>query len=693
MVVASQLMAKIGTQGYDEAKEKMQGISKTVESTSGGLKSLLANSLATAAGFAVYNAGARAVSFLKDQLFDSVKIAMDHEQVMEQTAKVLKSTGDASGMTQASIEGLAASLEKTTFFGKDMTESGENMLLTFTNIGKDVFPEATKTMLDMSKAMGQDVKNTAIQMGKALNDPVNGITALSRVGVTFTDQQKQVIQSMVDSGNVAGAQKIILQELQREFGGSADATGSFAGRMTILKDRLNDVKEHIGEKIIPILSNLAGIVTDKILPDLDSFGGWLSNAKTYIAPIAQDVQQFANSLTQAHSPLQNISSLLTGQLNRALKDVGDVARQVGGWFKSDVVPALKSAEPGFASLGHVIFDQVLPALFKIRGIAQDVIEHAIARFGPLLEKIVPPLIRFAGILAKDIGEALKFIAPYALQAAQAIGKFAGELIDRLAPIAEKVFSGISIALGILSALWANVWPQFSVIFKGVFDVIIGILQVAWAIITGVIKIGLDIISGNWSQAWTDVKDMLSGIWDGILNILRGAWGIIQGIFAPLVGWFNAQWQGVVNGFNSILSGIGGVAQNIFNGVISGVKWGINQVVDLIDGVISHINSISGTVGIAPIALIPHLASGTDFWKGGLAMYGEAGPEIVDKPTVGYLPRGTRVTPLSQINQTSGGSSAKQPVYITFQVGTQTIARAFLPDLVSQIRHTTGNWSI
>ena len=112
-----------------------------------------------------------------------------------------------------------------TTYSDDAVQAGQNMLLTFTNIGKETFPEATKTLLDMATAMNggatasaEQLSSQAIQLGKALNDPVQGLSALSRVGVTFTEEQKNVIKTMAETGNVAGAQKLIIAELNREFG-------------------------------------------------------------------------------------------------------------------------------------------------------------------------------------------------------------------------------------------------------------------------------------------------------------------------------------------------------------------------------------------------------------------------------------------------------------------------------------------
>lgn len=99
------------------------------------------------------------------------------------------------------------------------------MLLTFTNIGKDVFPNATAMTLDMATAMNgglapsaEQLSNQAIQLGKALNDPIMGMGALRKVGVAFTEAQKEQITTLQQSGDIMGAQKIILAELATEFG-------------------------------------------------------------------------------------------------------------------------------------------------------------------------------------------------------------------------------------------------------------------------------------------------------------------------------------------------------------------------------------------------------------------------------------------------------------------------------------------
>lgn len=178
--------------------------------------------------------------------------AAEHNKAVAQTAAVIKSTGGAAGVTAADVSALSEKLGKMAVVDDDVTRSGVNLLLTFTNIGKDVFPEASQAVVDMTAAMNngmvtaEGLKGTTIQVGKALQDPIAGLTALRKVGVSFTDQQKDQIKAMVEAGDVAGAQRMILAELSKEFGGSAKASGDNASAQQRLGVVLGDLRERIG---------------------------------------------------------------------------------------------------------------------------------------------------------------------------------------------------------------------------------------------------------------------------------------------------------------------------------------------------------------------------------------------------------------------------------------------------------------
>jgi phage-related minor tail protein len=151
------------------------------------------------------------------------------ERINAQTAQTIKSMGNASNISATQVEALAGSLENLTATEAETIQEGANLLLTFKNIqnqagaGNDIFNQTTAAMVDVARAMGTNASTEAIRLGKALNDPIKGISALSRVGIQFTEDQKAQIKALQQSGDLMGAQKIILAELQSQFGGSGAA--------------------------------------------------------------------------------------------------------------------------------------------------------------------------------------------------------------------------------------------------------------------------------------------------------------------------------------------------------------------------------------------------------------------------------------------------------------------------------------
>jgi hypothetical protein len=200
-------------------------------------------------------------------LFVTLKRGFDElaesQKVLAQTEAVIKSTGGAANVSAKQVEGYAESLSKMSGVDDEAIQSGENMLLTFKNIrnevgaGNDIFKQSTATLLDMSTALGTDMNKSAIQLGKALNDPIKGVAALARVGVTFTAGQKEMIKGMVESGDTMGAQKLILKELNSEFGGSAKAFGeTMPGQLSKLKNAFDEVAGELATKFLPMITSV-----------------------------------------------------------------------------------------------------------------------------------------------------------------------------------------------------------------------------------------------------------------------------------------------------------------------------------------------------------------------------------------------------------------------------------------------------
>src|SRR3954469_20980850 len=174
-----------------------------------GIGSSLQTAIGTFAGGAALGLATKGFEKLTRVMGDGVSDARDAAKVFAQTQQVIKSTGGAAGFSAQQIADMAGSLSAASgqsLFGDDDIQRGQNMLLTFTNI-KETLPDTTKIMLDMAQALGTDAGGAAVELGEALNDPIKGISLLSRVGFSFTDQQKEQIKTMQDAGNMAGAQQ------------------------------------------------------------------------------------------------------------------------------------------------------------------------------------------------------------------------------------------------------------------------------------------------------------------------------------------------------------------------------------------------------------------------------------------------------------------------------------------------------
>jgi hypothetical protein len=144
------------------------------------------------------------------------------------------------------------------FGDEEILKNATAQLLTFTNIAGEQFAKTQEIALDLATRLDGDLKSASIMLGKALNDPVANLSALSRAGIQFSEDQKEVIKSLVETGNLAEAQTIILEELERQYGGSAEAARAAGlGGVEALKNKFSDLSEQIGERLLPVVTRFA----------------------------------------------------------------------------------------------------------------------------------------------------------------------------------------------------------------------------------------------------------------------------------------------------------------------------------------------------------------------------------------------------------------------------------------------------
>jgi phage-related minor tail protein len=233
----------------------------------------------------------------------SAKQLMEIEKLNAQTNAAIASTGSAAGKSIEQINKLNASLEKLTGIEAEVIQQGQNMLLTFTNIKGDQFDDATEAALNLSVALGKDMASSAMLVGKALNDPIAGLSALSRAGIQFTDSQKETIKSLVEMGDTAGAQTIILAELEKQFGGSAEAFGeTTAGMIAKFQNELGELGESIAAGLMPAV--------DAMLPQLIAFVDEMQASPDFKAFVDGLAGSFNDMLPKLIPVMENFGNLL-----------------------------------------------------------------------------------------------------------------------------------------------------------------------------------------------------------------------------------------------------------------------------------------------------------------------------------------------------------------------------------------------
>lgn len=530
------------------ATDEASGVLHGLAGQFGGLGNVVSGAFSVALGV-----GGAAVGALGAEIASAVKSASDSADVFAQTEAVIKSTGGAAGVTADEAAKLASSLQNTTRFSDETTLSAENMILTFTNIGKNIFPETTKTVLDMSQAIGEDTKSAAIQLGKALQDPIDGVTALRRVGVNFDQQQQDLIKTLVNSGKVEEAQKLILAELQKEFGGSAEAAGkTFAGQLEILKNQFDDVQEKIGGAFIPVIQHLITVMMPVIEKVLPVFVDLLTNQ---IAPAVNKVVDFIADLIN-----------WLGQED-PIRAFGDALAET-----FDGTP--------LGDFGHFLFDVVAPAFDQVKQTVTKVV-GAINWFIRRIQAGQNPLYALRDTIREFLGvDITPFVEGFQTAFQNVKSYYDTNLKPIVDELTQKAVEGFTIAInfvqsGGLETTGKNIAQSFQPVvdwFKTNWPIIEATALTVWTVVQDVVKSTVDVIVGT---AWPKLKDAFDQ-----LGVAFGKLGI---------SWSDVG-AALMNGIKIVAEVIGAILialVAIVVGIINGIASAIQFIVPVIEDVIKN----------------------------------------------------------------------------------------------------------
>ena len=235
-MVAKKTIERLETELTVNGAKMRRGLEKNLKETKSWQLKTSKIQAAAVAGFAV--AG---IAVLQKKVLSAT---IEQERAVKQLEQGLKTTAGQVGFSLQELTAQAAKLQTVTNFGDEKIISAQSKLVTFTKITGDEFRRTTEAAADLAVRMEMDLTSATVQLAKALNDPVANLGALSRAGIQFTKEQKDTVKALWESGRAAEAQRIILSELETQFGGSARAArDTFGGALKSLGNAAGDLLE------------------------------------------------------------------------------------------------------------------------------------------------------------------------------------------------------------------------------------------------------------------------------------------------------------------------------------------------------------------------------------------------------------------------------------------------------------------
>jgi len=228
-------------------------------------------------------AGAFAIGAIKNFTSNLIDAGEAEQVSNNRLAAIAKSMGIFGNQTDTVVKRLqdySSTQQLALGIDDDIIKSTQAKLLTFKDLASSAddaggaFDRATMAAMDMAAAGFGDASNNAVQLGKALQDPIKGVTALARSGVTFTAQEKEKIKTLVESGNLLDAQNMVLKAVEMQVGGTAAATATASAKMD---QAFAVVSESIGLLLLPAFESIATVISTTIVPAVQGFIKFLAD--------------------------------------------------------------------------------------------------------------------------------------------------------------------------------------------------------------------------------------------------------------------------------------------------------------------------------------------------------------------------------------------------------------------------------
>ena len=553
-------VVKVVTKGAQALSAIGKGFAQVTKAAAIGVGAV---SAAAAAGLTALFSGS--TDLAKAQIEAETKL----EAVLGNVASIQARGAGAAAQAKEKLMGVASELQQIGVIGDEVTLAGMQQLATFQLSEKEISTLAggMTDLLAQQKGLNASQED-AVAIGNMIGKVMQGQTsALSRVGITFTEAQEQALKM----GNAEQRAAVLAEILQQNVGGvNAALAQTDQGKIQQMANAWGDMKEEVGKVTLSIKGQFASVIM-KNIPTVQKLGTTLMSTISKFADVA---------MPALDSVITHVTPVVEGALTR----LGSFAESMG--------PVLSNVFDGLAQ-GAQTVKPVLDGIIK--GFAP--LLPQLAKFGTTVMGTVQKVAAAAMPAIASIITTVQSVIPAVLPVLEAVVATIGNVIAAAAPVIAGLVQGIGTVVSALA-------PVFQVIFDGIGQKVGSVLEFVGS------KMG-----------W--IQNIIGTVAPVVADILTTAWGVISPVMDLAISVFKLLFnvvQTVFNGIASVVSSVWSKVKPIVEGIGNGLSWVANKVKGLL-----------GMGGGGDGGSVGSNAEGTNNWRGGPTWVGERGPELVDLP--------------------------------------------------------------
>jgi phage-related protein len=447
----------------------------------------------------------------------SVGAAMESEVATARLDQVFRSMGDTTGKAAKEAEAYASVLSKKIGVDDDAIKAAQAQLATFGAVSNEtaraagIFDRTTAAAADLAAAGFGTLDSNAVQLGKALQDPVKGLAALGKSGVTFTEEQKAMIAGMVESGDLLGAQQVVLKAVEGQVKGTAEATATSSDKMTVA---FGETQEAVGAALLPVL--------EKLLPLLTKLAGFIERNISWILPLAAAFGVLAVAWNIASVAATLFGTSMLAALWPVLLIIAAIAAIVA------IVYLLITHWDTIKAAAAAVWAAIQVAWDAILAVIQGVWDGIKAGADAVWQAIQTAFDAILGVVRK-----------------------VWDWISANWPTLLAILTGpIGLAVLLIVRHWDTIRDAILAVWnwiKSTWNTLVSILTQPFESAALIIKAAIDRVRGIISGAW----DFISGIVTSITDAITGIPGKIGDIGARVAGMLKNPINTIIRGWNNI----------------------------------------------------------------------------------------------------------------------------------------------